>query len=154
MDLPRSFQLSCLSCLLCLSFATVRSSDLCAQASMTVVRPKEIRDVLVNPGMGITTFQRFNRQAIYPGLRWSEVGPEVPMADASAPPDFPDTSIAYLRWFWHQIEPEQGKYRWEIVDTALAEARKHDQQLMIRLMPYDQKDPLPGWYRTSGARRA
>jgi len=34
-----------------------------AQSNIVVVRPKEIHDVLVNPGMGITTFQRFNGQA-------------------------------------------------------------------------------------------
>ena len=133
---------------------TVQPYDLQAQAPRTVVRPAPINDVLVNPGMGITTFQRFNGQEIYPGLRWSEVGPEVRVADASKPPDFPDTSVAYMRWFWHQIELEQGKYRWEILDLALDEARKHNQQLMIRLMPYDQRDPLPEWYRKSGARRA
>ena len=32
-------------------------------AQTTVVRPAEIDDVLVNPGMGIETFQRFNGQA-------------------------------------------------------------------------------------------
>src|SRR5262245_39230285 len=32
------------------------------QRNVVVVRPKEIHDVLVNPGMGITTFQRFNGQ--------------------------------------------------------------------------------------------
>ncbi len=30
------------------------------QGDHVVVRPTEITDVLVNPGMGITTFQRFN----------------------------------------------------------------------------------------------
>jgi hypothetical protein len=125
-----------------------------SQVPMTVVRPLEIHEVLVNPGMGITTFQRFNRQAIYPGLRWSEVGPESLVEDAATAPDFPDTSVAYLRWFWRQIEPEQGRYRWEIVDLALEEAHRHGQQLTLRIMPYDPKDPLPEWYRKSGARRA
>ena len=36
---------------------------------------QEIDDVLVNPGMGIETFQRFNGDAINAGLRWSEEGP-------------------------------------------------------------------------------
>ena len=36
----------------------------------------------------------------------------------------------------------------------MEEARRHGQQLMVRIMPYDQKDPLPEWYRNSGARRA
>ena len=120
----------------------------------TIVRPREVKDILVNPGMGITTFQRFNRQAIYPDLRWSEVGPEAAVADSASPVDFPDTSVAYLRWFWYQLEPEQGHYQWEIIDSALAEAHRHHQQLQLRVMPYDQKSPMPEWYQKSGARRA
>jgi len=129
-------------------------SGVFAQNNTTVVRPKEIKDILVNPGMGITTFQRFNRQAIYPDLRWSEVGPESAVSDSASAVVFPDTSVAYLRWFWYQLEPEQGHYKWEIIDSALAEARRHNQQLQMRVMPYDQKSPMPEWYQKSGARRA
>ncbi len=120
----------------------------------TVVRPAEISDVLVNPGMGITTFQRFNGQALNPGLEWSEEGPTAKLPQAEPRPDFPDTSISYCRWFWDVIEPEPGKFRWDIVDLALEEARAHGQTLAIRLMPYDPRHPLPEWYRNSGARRA
>ena len=123
-------------------------------AQNVIVRPEPIDDLLTNPGMGIQTFQRFAGQAIYPGMRWSEVGPEAKVADSSSPVDFPPSSVAYLRWFWHQLEPERGKYRWDIIDSALDEARLHHQALMIRLMPYDERDPLPGWYRNSSARRA
>jgi len=119
-----------------------------------VVRPSEIHDVLVNPGMGITTFQRFNGQAINPGLEWSEEGPTTKLPAAATQPDFPDTSISYCRWFWDTIEPVPGKFRWDIIDLALAEARDHHQRLAIRLMPYDPKHPLPEWYQNSGARRA
>ena len=119
-----------------------------------VVRPQEIDDVLVNPGMGIQTFQRFNGDPINAGTRWSEVGPETATTRAETRPDFPEASVAYFRWFWSQIEPEQGKYRWEILDTALEGASRHGQTLMIRIMPYDQGHALPEWYRKSGARRA
>ena len=125
-----------------------------AQSNVVVVRPKEIHDVLVNPGMGITTFQRFNGQATNPPLKWSEVGPVAKIPQAPTKPDFPETSIAYCRWYWDAIEPEPGKFRWEIVDLALEEARAHGQTLAIRLMPYSNQDPLPAWYRNSGARRA
>ena len=125
-----------------------------AQQQTVVVRPAEIQDVLVNPGMGITTFQRFNGQELNGLYKWSERGPETELQDAPTKPDFPDTSIAYLRWYWTAIEPEHGKYRWEIIDLALAEAQKHGQRLAIRLMPYSNIDPLPEWYRNSGARRA
>jgi Domain of unknown function (DUF4832)/Beta-galactosidase len=125
-----------------------------AQPNVVVVRPVPIDDVLVNPGMGITTFQRFNGQATNPALEWSEVGPVAKLPQAATSPDFPATSIAYLRWYWTAIEPEQGKFHWEILDLALAEARQHGQTLAIRLMPYSNKDPLPEWYQKSGARRA
>ncbi|MGE5645757.1 MAG: DUF4832 domain-containing protein [Acidobacteriota bacterium] len=125
-----------------------------AQSGTVVVRPVESDKILVNPGMGIQTFQRFNGDAINPGIRWSEVGPEKKIEPAAAKPDFPEASVAYLRWFWSQLEPEQGKYNWSILDNALESAREHGQKIMIRMMPYDQGHPLPEWYRNSGARRA
>src|SRR5256885_482147 len=125
-----------------------------AQLNVVVVRPKEIHDVLVNPGMGITTFQRFNGQEPNPPLKWSEVGPVAKLPQAPTKPDFPNTSISYCRWYWNVLETEPGKFHWEIVDLALEEARAHGQTLAIRLMPYSNQDSLPSWYRNSGARRA
>ena len=125
-------------------------------AQTTIVRPTEIDDVLVNPGMGIETFQRFQGQPLNEGVRWSEVGPEAAGADATgtAHVDFPASSVAYLRWFWSQIEPQRGMYRWSIIDDALAERRRHGQRLAIRIMPYDDKHPMPDWYIAAGAKRA
>jgi len=122
-------------------------------AQTVVVHPKLIRDVLTNPGMGIQTFQRFNGDPLNPGLKWSEEGPTGPIAVGGAV-NFPESTIAYCRWFWETLEPQQGQVRWDIISNALAEAHKHRQQLAIRLMPYDQKHPLPEWYRKSGAKRA
>jgi hypothetical protein len=70
-------------------------------AQTTIVRPTEIDDVLVNPGMGIETFQRFQGQPLNEGVRWSEVGREATGVDASAAAqlDFPRSSVAYLRWY-------------------------------------------------------
>jgi len=107
-----------------------------AQRNVVVVRPKQINDVLVNPGMGITTFQRFNGQEPNPPLKWSEVGPEKKLPQAATKPDFPDTSVSYCRWYWNVLEPTRGKYDWAIVDLAIEEARAHGQKLAIRLMPY------------------
>jgi hypothetical protein len=125
-----------------------------AQRNVVVVRPKEIPDLLVNPGMGITTFQRFNGQQPNAPLKWSEVGPVSKLPAAAVKPDFPETSVAYCRWYWNVLEPELGKFNWEIVDLAIAEARAHGQKLAIRLMPYSNEDALPEWYRKSGAKRA
>jgi len=122
-------------------------------AQTVVVHPKLIPDVLVNPGMGIQTFQRYNGDALNTGVKWSEEGPTETLTAPANPVDFPPSTIAYCRWFWETLEPEQGRLRWDIIDRALADAAKHGQQLAIRLMPYDQKHPLPKWYQTSGAKR-
>ncbi len=150
----RTMTQCCFSLLLALFFAV----QVHAQTDTVVIRPVEIQDVLVNPGMGITTFQRFNGNAINPQFKWSERGPVTRLQQASTKPDFPDTSIAYVRWYWNTIEPEQGKFRWDIIDLALQEAKENGQRLAIRLMPYAGQEgsiePLPAWYRNSGARRA
>jgi hypothetical protein len=141
-----------------LALAILSLAPVCGQErdakEMVIVRPVEIDEVLVNPGMGIQTFQRFNGEAIYPTLDWSEAGPVERGAPVKTRPDFPASSVAYLRWFWSQIQPEPGQFRWDIIDTALDEARRHGQTLAMRLMPYDDRNPMPEWYRNSGAKRA
>jgi hypothetical protein len=124
-----------------------------AQHDTVIVRPRPSDDVLQNPGMGITTFNRFNGQVTNPALEWSELGPVTKLPQAATKPNFPDTTIAYLRWYWNALEPERGKIGWEIIDLALEEARAHGQTLAIRLMPYSDQDPVPEWYQKSGARR-
>jgi hypothetical protein len=130
------------------------SGSVSAQADLVVVRPQESKEVLVNPGMGITTFQRFNGQPLNQGGHWSEEGPTSGLAEPTGGANFPDTSIAYCRWFWKDLQPSPDKVRWEIIDSALEEANRHHQTLAIRLMPYDQDHPLPDWYQKSGAGRA
>jgi hypothetical protein len=68
--------------------------------------------------------------------------------------DPPPIVVAYCCWFWSELQPSANRISWEIIDTALAEARRHHQSLAIRIMPYDEGHPLPEWYRNSGARRA
>src|SRR2546429_1542251 len=66
-----SGKIACACCSwILLSLATKFSAA--AQTNVVVVRPKPIHNVLVNPGMGITTFQRFNGQELNPPLKRSE----------------------------------------------------------------------------------
>ncbi len=60
-----------------------------AQNNSVVVRPKEIDTVLVNPGMGVQTFQRFNGDALNAGLRWSEEGPTAVLKPAAGEAGLP-----------------------------------------------------------------
>ena len=92
---------SSLFCFLLALFFTLANQAL-GQSNVVVVRPKAIHDLLVNPGMGITTFQRFNGQEPNLPLKWSEVGPVTKLPQAAAKPDFPDTSVSYCRWYWNE----------------------------------------------------
>jgi hypothetical protein len=132
----------------------VCTASLDAEDDQVILRPVEIQELLVNPGMGITTFQRYNGHAINPGLKWSEEGPTAKLTPTGTKADFPEASIAYCRWYWSVLEPRPGRYEWNIIDLALDEARLHHQTLAIRMMPYDAEHPVPEWYQQSGAHRA
>ena len=71
-----------------------------------IVRPLEIDDVLVNPGMGFTTFQRFNGDPLNEGMGWTEGHPiEYQDFDGDLTnEDHPMTSLAYFRVNWRFVE--------------------------------------------------
>jgi len=100
--------------------------------NLTVIKPVEINDVLVNPGMGFMTFQRTDGDK-----------------EEIAVKDFPVMTITYWRKYWRLIEPEMDQYRWDLIDKALEEARAKGQTLLIRICPYGTRDEedVPGWYR-------
>jgi len=120
------------------------------QPELVIVRPKEIDDLLVNPGMGFTTFQRFNGDTLNFGMRWTEGHPiEYQEFDGDLNnPDHPATSLAYFRVNWRYVEPGQGKYNWPMFDRALETAAERGQTLILRISPYEGGDlDVPGWYR-------
>ena len=116
-----------------------------------VIRPQEIDDVLYNPGMGFMTFQRFNGDSLNEGSGWTEGFPidyQESTGDLSNQ-NYPSTTIAYWRVYWKFLEPEKGKYRWDMLDRALETARSRGQTLLLRIAPYgtgDERD-VPQWYR-------
>ncbi|MHC4323056.1 MAG: DUF4832 domain-containing protein, partial [Planctomycetota bacterium] len=117
-----------------------------------IVRPREIDDVLTNPGIGFMTFQRFNGDTLNEAKGWTE-GKPIVYQDFDGDlknEDYPDTTIAYFRIYWKFIEPQQGKYRWDLIDNALKTACQRGQTLMLRIAPYGtgNQNDVPGWYRT------
>jgi hypothetical protein len=126
------------------------ASEIWSQETVTV-RSKEIDDVLVNPGIGFMTFQRFNGDALNEGTKWTEGYPiqYQEFKGTLENKDHPLTSIAYFRIYWKFVEPEMGKYRWELIDTALKTARSRGQTLLLRIAPYgtEPDNDAPDWYR-------
>ncbi len=116
-----------------------------------VIRPVEIYDVLQNPGMGFMTFQRFNGDKLNEGSGWTEGFPIAyqEFDGDLTNQDHPATTIAYWRIYWKFMEPEKGRYRWDMLDKALETARSRGQTLLLRIAPYgtgDERD-VPDWYR-------
>ena len=120
-----------------------------------VVRPVEIDDVLVNPEMGIQTFQRTNGDPINPGSRWSEAGPPDRAGRGAGQTRFPGELDRLLSLVL--VAARAGARQVCLGgDRSGDRARAQPTTRMVdfRLMPYDQSHPLPEWYRNSGARRA
>jgi hypothetical protein len=124
----------------------------CATAQETrIVRPKEIDDVLANPGIGFTTLNRFNGDPLNEGTKWTEgyAIPDFPFNGALEVKGQPMTTIAYLRIYWKFVEPEMGKYDWAMLDKVLKTAHARKQTLMLRVAPYGtgRDNDAPDWYR-------
>lgn len=126
------------------------SLELTAQDVVTV-RPQETEEVLVNPGIGFMTFQRFNGDALNEGTRWTEGYPIVyqEFKGNLENKNHPMTSIAYFRVYWKFIEPEPGRYQFDMLDRALKTAALRRQTLMLRIAPYgtETDNDVPVWYR-------
>lgn len=125
--------------------------DISAQSTITK-RFKEINEVLTNPGMGFITFQRFNGDKSNEGSGWTEGKPmEYQKFEGNlVTKDYPLSSIAYFRVYWRFLEPEIGKYNWEMIDYALKTAHERHQTLELRIAPYGNagaNDDVPDWYR-------
>ncbi|MHC4533186.1 MAG: DUF4832 domain-containing protein [Planctomycetota bacterium] len=134
--------------------ATALAAAPCVQLmaqETVIVRPKEIDDILTNPGIGFMTFQRFNGDELNAAKRWTEGKPIVYQDfDGNLEnKDHPMTTIAYFRIYWKFIEPQMGKYRWDMIDKALETARQRGQTLMLRIAPYGTgtENDVPKWYR-------
>ncbi len=130
---------------LCLLLA---ASWLAAQQTM-LVRPKEIDDVLVNPGIGFMTFQRFNGDTLNPGAGWTEGHPiEYQEFDGDLTNiDHPATSLAYWRVYWRYVHPAADSIDWPQFDRVLETAASRGQTVILRIAPYGGKDDVPDWYR-------
>lgn len=127
-------------------------------------KPMPIDDVLVNPGMGFTTFQRTNGEESETGPWWDEGYLPGRYADTgrNTAPDHPECSLAYFRVFWKTLQPEKEEIRFDVLDDILARSASRGQTVVLRLMPhgYSPYPPfrygidvgmthcdVPAWYR-------
>jgi hypothetical protein len=85
-----------------------------APAATVIVHPVPIDAVLYNPGIGVELWHR---------ATWG-----------TKPESYPEVTLTYYRWYWHEIEPERGKIRWDLIDAAFKDAATNGDRLGFRLM--------------------
>ena len=71
------------------------------------IAPRDHGKALINPGMGYVGYYYSHYLDMY-GAR---------LAPADALESFPGESTVYLRVTWAQLEPEEGKFNWTLLDT-------------------------------------
>lgn len=109
------------------------------------VTPREIDDLLVNPGMGIVTARSFNGDT----LRQTVLGTR-----QAVPADYPRCTLAEFKLFWGALEPKEGVYNFSLLDDLLRTGRERGQDLSLRFMPWFPmiEDSAPRWFQVKAKR--
>lgn len=86
---------------------------------------------LTNPGMGVASFHQ-------------GYGEKLPLTE------YPDTGIEYERFYWRDLEPEEGKYHFARVDDAFKYAAAHRPAMNVGLRFMALAEPgsgsrIPDW---------
>jgi hypothetical protein len=106
-----------------------------AEPQMVTVRPKEMNDLLANPGMGWQTFHHFaDEDKNLAGLH---------------------STSAYFRFYWGDMEPAEGKIDFAKFDALLARAKKAGQKVAFRVMCAGTEGRylyVPAWLKDSGCK--
>ena len=66
------------------------------------------------------------------------------------------SSVAYARWSWYQIEPNEGEYNWKIIVDVIAYWDQYDIKLAFGIMNLDSTNRerfiTPQWVFDAGAK--
>ena len=107
------------------------------------VRPANTDDILVNPDMGLVMFHYSNRLWAYGQLQ--ERGDTLDW--------FPGVTTVYFRLPWCLLEPREGEYRWDLIDSYAAPWIAAGKQIGLRVTCCESRFPFatPEWVRDAGA---
>jgi len=114
------------------------------QTSMTVVRPTDTGEALVNPGMG----WGFHYYSNVPTNYGSKLAP------ADTLDDFPGLSHVYLRIPWSYLEPEESKFDWSVLDIPAQRWIDKGKQIALRISCSESwmRYATPQWVEQAGAK--
>ena len=116
-----------------------------AEDGRVEVRPEATQEALVNPGMGLVCYHNAGRLWAY--------------GSKTAPGDtlewFPGVSTIYFRLLWSDLEPREGEYHWEIIDSFAQPWIARGKTLAFRIICSNQTtNAVPDYVRDAGAKGA
>ncbi|AWF53786.1 TPA: DUF4832 domain-containing protein [Klebsiella michiganensis] len=105
-------------------------------AERTVITPPAFTGLLTNPGIGVASFHDGYGQK--PSLK-----------------EYPDTGFEYDRFYWSDLEPEEGVYDFAPIDRAFSVAARHQPAMNVglRFMALDEPQSgskIPAWLIKKG----
>ena len=126
-----------------IAFATLFAASLAGAADTVVVTPTATKEALVNPGMGFMFYRNAGRLWAY--------GSRTPAGDTLD--WFPGCSTMYFRLLWSELEPAEGQYRWDLIDSFARNWIAAGKQICIRVICCNQTaNATPDWVREAGAK--
>lgn len=143
--------------LLCLAVLLMQPHDGCAtnsnnntqtsnaQSNKTFIyHPVDHGKALINPGMGWTMHFYSNLLCNY--------GSKLEAEDTID--DFPGVSTVYLRIPWRFVEPEEGKFNWEVLDTPAQRWIQKGKKVAFRITSTENwmHQGTPQWVFDAGAK--
>ena len=113
-------------------------------ATAATVRPVATRAALVNPGMGWVFYH-------YDNANWN-YGADTPAGDTLD--SFPGASVIYFRLPWSDLEPEEGRFRWDVIDSYAQSWIAAGKQLAFRFTCTETGYVFatPEWVKNAGAK--
>lgn len=100
-------------------------------AAIISTHPQEIFGIIPNPGMGWQSTDRVNTSG----------------RDAQG---FVN-KVAYIKYYWKDLETANGVYNWTRIDQHLAQAHASGQKVAFRIVVMDNITSGPAWLRNLGA---
>ena len=121
-----------------------RPADQQGAAQEKTAFPVDNGQALVNPGMGWMMFYYSNKLDTY-GSK---------LAPSDIVEDFPGMGTVFLRLPWSFLEPEKGKFNWEIIDTPAQRWLEKGRQVAFCITATENwtRQGTPQWVFDEGAK--
>jgi len=117
-----------------------------AQGERIIVHPQDTGGALINPGMGWMFHHYDNNLKTY----------TVNLAPSDTVAEFPGVSSVYLRLDWSDLEPQEGKFNWSVVDTPMQKWVEAGKTVAFRFCTSEGElsEPYatPQWVEKAGAK--